>query len=181
MLTAAEQKQLLSLARQTLENYFAGQEPPFLKNPLPGVQEKRGAFVTLKKQGELRGCIGHLTSPYPLYQTIPELTLSAAFEDNRFLPLDYDELPFVKIEISVLSPLQKINDWRAIKLGEHGVLIKQGSRSGVFLPQVATENDWDLETFLSYLCAHKAGLAPDAYKDPQTKIYIFTTQTFSEE
>jgi len=104
----------------------------------------------------------------------------AASQDNRFLPVTLEELPEIKIEISVLSPLKRISDSSQIKLGEHGVIIKQGFRGGTFLPEVAEQFNYNLEEFLSALCTYKAGLPPDAWRDPKTEIYIFTTQKIKE-
>ena len=109
------------------------------------------------------------------------MAVEAAVNDPRFMPLTKEELNSIEIEISVLSPLQKIADPGEIQIGKHGVLIRKGYRSGVFLPQVATETGWSREEFLSNLCAHKAGLAPSAWKDSSTEIYIFTAEVFSEK
>jgi AmmeMemoRadiSam system protein A len=140
-----------------------------------------GAFVTLNKQGDLRGCIGNLVGDKPLYLTIRDMAVEAAVGDPRFPAVELAELKDIKIEISVLSPLKRINSIDEIQLGTHGVLVRQGFHSGVFLPQVATETGWSKEEFLSNLCAHKAGLSPDAWKDKSLEIYIFTAEVFSEK
>ncbi len=118
-------------------------------------------------------------TPEKVMETI-EMAIAAAVDDNRFLPVAQDELPEIKIEISVLSPMQKISDISEIKLGEHGITIKQGLRGGTFLPEVAKHFNYNLEEFLNSLCAHKAGLPTDAWHDPETEIYIFTTQKIEE-
>jgi AmmeMemoRadiSam system protein B/AmmeMemoRadiSam system protein A len=175
-----QQKQLLQIARNTLESYLKNKKIAAIKVAHLKLQQKMGAFVTLTKNGKLRGCIGEVETQKPLYQTVKEKVIDAAFNDPRFEPIKLAELAEIKIEISVLSPLEKINDWRQIKLGQDGVLIREGFRAGLFLPQVALETGWNLETFLQHLCTGKAGLEKDAYKDPKTQIYIFKAQVFSE-
>lgn len=176
-----QQKQLLTIARQTLEVYFRDRTIPEIIVKDNDLQQELGAFVTLTNHGQLRGCIGRFEPHEPLYRVVQQMAIEAATKDHRFYPITYSELKDIKIEISVLSPNQKINDWRQIKLGEHGVIIRKGLQIGTFLPQVATETGWDLETFLSNLCSHKAGLPPDNYKDPSAALYIFTAQVFGEK
>ena len=108
------------------------------------------------------------------------MAVSASTEDPRFPPVGKNELEKLEYEISILSAPKRIDDWQKIEMGKHGVIIKRGYQSGVFLPQVATETDWDKETFLSELCAQKAGLQPNCYKDKATEIQIFTAQVFGE-
>ncbi len=180
LLNQNQQNQLLKIARSTLENYFNNYKIPVIKENDKKLQQKLGAFVTLKTDGQLRGCIGCFNSNKLLYQVVQEAAIDAAIHDPRFYPVAKDELKNLNIEISVLSPNIKIDDWRQIKLGTHGVVVKRGNQGGTFLPQVATETGWDLETFLSNLCSHKAGLPADSYKDPQTDIYVFTAQVFGE-
>jgi AmmeMemoRadiSam system protein A len=139
-----------------------------------------GAFVTLHERGELRGCIGNIVATQPLYLTVRDMAIASAFEDPRFPSLKEDELKDIDIEISVLSEPQKINDPNIIEMGKHGVIVRSGFRSGVFLPQVATETGWDRDTFMSNLCSHKAGLPADAWKKKGVDIYIFTAEVFSE-
>ncbi|MGB9598768.1 MAG: TIGR00296 family protein, partial [Minisyncoccales bacterium] len=110
-----------------------------------------------------------------------EMAIAAATEDRRFYPVQAFELPDIHYEISVLSPLQKIDDWQKIEAGKHGVQIRKGLISGVFLPQVATENNWSREEFLENLCLQKLGLPANCYKDKDAEIYIFTAQIFGEE
>jgi AmmeMemoRadiSam system protein B/AmmeMemoRadiSam system protein A len=180
-LNKKRQEELLTIARGTLESYLKNKKIPEIEVDDPALQEKLGAFVTLTKNGQLRGCIGEFEPEKPLYQVVQDKTIDAAFHDPRFSPLTYKELKEIEIEISILSPKKKIDDWKKIKLGEDGVIIKQGLRGGTFLPQVAEETGWDLETFLSQLCSHKAGLSPDCYQDPQTEIYVFQAQVFKEK
>ncbi|WP_038054899.1 AmmeMemoRadiSam system protein A [Thermodesulfobacterium hydrogeniphilum] len=179
MLTNEEKIYCLKLARKTLESYFAGK--PKKETPPEAyvhLWEKRGAFVTLLKEGHLRGCIGILEPLYPLYEVIQEMALSAAFKDPRFPPLRKEELPLIEIEISVLSPLKK-GSVEEIEVGKHGVYIIKGFYKGILLPQVPLEYGWDKKTFLEHVCL-KAGLDPDCYKDPETEIYLFTAEVFKE-
>ena len=181
MLTNPQRKQLLEIARQSIQSYLKTAQKPQLLEKDPALSGKCGAFVTLHQNSELRGCIGSLVSNQPLYQTISEMAVEAATGDPRFAALEPEELKNIQIEISVLSPLEKISDPAKIKLGLHGVLVRQGFRSGVFLPQVATETGWSKDEFLSNLCAHKAGLNPEAWKQKSCEVYIFTAEVFSEE
>ena len=139
-----------------------------------------GAFVTLKLNGGLRGCIGHITGTRSLLETVREVAVASAFEDPRFPPLTRAEWPAVRLEISVLSPLARITDVQSIQVGVHGVMIRCGQRSGLLLPQVATEQGWDRETLLRHAC-YKAGLPGDAWKSPQTRIEIFSALVFHEK
>ena len=180
-LLSSDKEYLLDLARKSIEYYLENQK--ILKPEKPKAKilnEDRAVFVTLNKNHNLRGCIGQLMAQMPLYQAITEVAVSAAVNDYRFNPVNEDELEQIKIEISVLSPLQKISDISEIKMGIDGVWIKKNFHSGVYLPQVATETGWDKKTFLESLCAHKAGLSKDAYLDEDTEIYIFQVEKFSE-
>lgn len=178
-LNSDEEKELLKIARQAIEFYLKYKEIPKFETS-EKLKEKRAVFVTLYKNEELRGCIGCLEAQEPLAEAVAKMAVAAAVKDNRFLSLTLEELPKIKIEISVLSPLQKISDPAQIKLGEHGIIIKQGFRGGTFLPEVAEKFNYNLEEFLNSLCTHKAGLPPDAWRDPKTEIYIFTTQKIKE-
>ena len=139
-----------------------------------------GAFVSLHKQGGLRGCIGTFIGLRPLVNTVQEMAISASLNDPRFPPVSEDELKEIDIEISVLSPLREIKDLSEIEVGRHGIYITRGYLSGVLLPQVATEYAWDRDTFLQHTC-QKAGLPPDAWKQEGTKIEIFSAQVFGEK
>ncbi len=179
-LNKAGQKEALRIARKTLESIFKGlsYQPKIKDKQL--LTQGPGVFVTLKKQGDLRGCIGIFESKDYLYQTIQKMTLESAFNDPRFFPLKKEELKEINIEISILTTPKKINDWRKIRLGIDGVIVECGFQRGVFLPQVAKETGWSLEEFLSHLCLEKAGLSPDCYLKRETNIYIFQVQEFSE-
>jgi len=147
----------LQLARRTLEFFMRTGRAPEIDIKNAKLNKTGGVFVTLKKQGRLRGCIGNIVGQGSYGRGIGENVLNAAFHDPRFEPLDYSELEDVDIEISLLSPLKRVSDWRKIRLGKDGVMIKRGEAGGVFLPQVGEEIT-DLESFLSLLCTEKAGL-----------------------
>ena len=180
--TTEEKKYLLDLARKSIVYYLEnGKRMQPEKPDNSKLTEDRAVFVTLNEFGDLRGCIGHMDAQMPLYQAVSKMAVSAAVEDPRFTKVKEKELQNITIEISVLSPMEKITDWKQIRMGIDGVWIRKGWQSGVFLPQVATETGWDRVTFLENLCAHKAGLPRDAYKDPSTDIYIYQVEKFSEE
>lgn len=182
MLNKKQKQELLKTCRKAIENYLKYQKKAVFQSADAKLQKRRGVFVSLKnKENKLRGCIGLLKSDLPLLQQTVEMAIAAAFFDPRFEPLKENELKDIIIEISILSKLKKINDWRKIKLGKEGVMLKKNEHCGVFLPQVAKEENWDLETFLQNLCLYKAALPPFCYRDPQVKIYTFTTETFSSQ
>jgi uncharacterized protein len=175
---------LLQIARKSVE--VAIKDVPADKIQVqidsPELEKEHGAFITLRKHGKLRGCIGRLTSNTHLHKLVSEMAVSAATEDprfqhNRIQPSELDDL---EIEISVLSALQKIENPLDIELGKHGIYIKKDFRNGCFLPQVATETGWTKEEFLSQCCRTKAGLPPDAWKEKETEIYVFTVEIISE-
>jgi len=178
-----QQKRLLEVARQSVEEYIKNGKISEIKESDSSLNKPLGVFVTLKEYGELRGCIGVFTGDVtePLYKVVSEMAISAAVNDPRFNPVTKNELDKLEYEISVLSSLEKVDSYNDVEIGKHGVRIVKGSRSGVFLPQVATENNWNRDTFLSVLCTQKAGLPADCYKDKDTQIYIFTAQVFNEE
>jgi AmmeMemoRadiSam system protein A len=142
------------------------------------LKEKRGAFVTLKVNDQLRGCIGYPLPYKPLWETITEVAVSAATQDFRFESLTLEELPATKIEISVLSMPKSIKDIKEVEVGKHGIIISKGQCKGLLLPQVPVEWNWDLETYLSHGCL-KAGLDEDEWKKG-VRIEIFSAQVFSE-
>jgi AmmeMemoRadiSam system protein A len=178
------QKQtLLKVARDTVEAIIKGGLIPKPKSSDPELNAPCGCFVTLKNRGQLRGCIGQFTSDRPLIELVVEMAKASATGDPRFFadPITADELEHLDVEISVLSPLQKTDDPLSLRLGVDGIYIKRGCTSGCFLPQVATETSWSKKEFLSYCCAHKAGLPADAWKDPETEVYLFTAEVFGSE
>ena len=143
------------------------------------VSLKKKTIVTLKKNGHLRGCIGYIKAYKPLCETVQEMAIAAAFRDPRFPSLKPDEVKQLTFEISVLSPLKRIHDVNEIEVGKHGLYMIRGHKSGLLLPQVATEYGWDRTTFLKETC-HKAGLQPDAWMDAATEIYIFSADYFGD-
>jgi hypothetical protein len=175
---SAEEKALLHrIARENIEARCRGKDAPRIEVKSPRLKEARGAFVTLHKRGELRGCIGHIIGSLSLDRTIAEMAVAAAFQDPRFPSVTEDELKELQIEISVLTPLKRIQNVQEIIVGTHGIYMKQGGRSGLLLPQVATEYGWDRRSFLENTC-RKAGLPRDAWKDPDTEIHIFSADIF---
>jgi len=180
MFNQKQRELLLRIARETIASYLKSGKKPDFEITDPMLQEDRGVFVTIHKSGMLRGCIGNILPREPLWQAVRNMAIESAFHDTRFPPLDASELNKIDIEISVLSIPEKIKDADEIRLGEHGVIVNCYGRSGVFLPQVATETGWSKEEFLRHLCADKAGLPPDAWKDPQTDLLVFTAEVFSE-
>ncbi|MDD5584448.1 MAG: AmmeMemoRadiSam system protein B [Candidatus Omnitrophica bacterium] len=179
-LTHDEKMTLLKIARSTLENYLKTSKAPHLSAESGNLREKRGAFVTLTKNGELRGCIGRIVADSPLNEVIAAMAIEAATGDPRFPAVSYKELKDIQIEISVLTPFEKVTNLDEIEVGKHGLIIKKGFYSGLLLPQVPGEYGWDRETFLKHTCI-KAGLPPDAYKDPDATLYKFSALVFKEK
>jgi len=178
------QKQtLLKVARDTVEAVIKRGATPKPTSDDPELNAPCGCFVTLKNHGRLRGCIGQFTSDNPLIELVGQMAKSSATGDPRFFadPITGDELEQLDVEISVLSPLLRTEQPLSLRLGIDGIYIKKGGASGCFLPQVATETGWSKEEFLSYCCAHKAGLASDAWRDPETEVYLFTAEVFGSE
>ena len=179
-LTEEEKRTLLKIARQTLESYLKDGKIPEFKVDSERLKEKRGVFVTLKKYGELRGCIGRIVADTPLYLAVSQMAIEAATSDPRFRPVTFSELKDIEIEISVLSPFEKVKNLDEIVVGKDGLMIQKGFYSGLLLPQVPVEYGWDKKTYLEHLCL-KAGLPPTAYKDKDATIYKFTALVFSEK
>lgn len=179
-----KQKQtLLKVARDTVEAVINNLPVEKSTSDDPELNAPCGCFVTLKNHGRLRGCIGQFISEAPLIDLVAEMAKASATGDPRFTadPIAASELQQLDIEISVLSPLQRTDDPLSLRLGVDGIYIRKGRTSGCFLPQVATETGWSKEEFLSYCCSHKAGLAPDAWKDPQTEVNLFTAEVFGAD
>jgi AmmeMemoRadiSam system protein A len=178
-LDPAQKKTLLALARSAIAVKLGlDADEPALDDPV--FHEKLGAFVTLHRDGDLRGCIGIIEPVLPLVQTIREMAVSAAFRDPRFSPLQAREFSLIDIEISVLSPISVIQDEKDVVVGRDGLIISRGGRRGLLLPQVATEYGWDAVTFLQHTC-HKAGLAADAWHEQGTVIERFSAVVFGEK
>ncbi len=179
-LTAEEKRELFRIARAAVEAAVHRKPAPGTEPLTPALREKRGVFVTLKIQGQLRGCIGYIEAVKPLHQAAAEMAREAAVGDPRFPPVSEKELPLLEYEISVLTPRRQISDPSEFVTGRHGIIVERDGRSGVFLPQVAPEQGWDRETTLSYLCAHKAGLPADAWRDKRTKLFVFEAEVLEE-
>ncbi len=180
-LDQASRRELLAIARQAIEGVVKTGRAPEPATADPVLETPRGAFVTIKIKGRLRGCIGNfgIRNAKPLFRTVSEMAAAAAVHDPRFRPLSKKELPAIEIEISALSPLRPIDDVEEIEVGRHGIYITKAMRSGVLLPQVATENGWDRNTFLEQTC-RKAGLGPGEWKEGAV-ISIFSAEVFGED
>jgi len=177
-LTREEQKALLKLARRAIENHFAGGGRLRLEERNPAFREKRGAFVTLKTDGELRGCIGYPLPYKPLDEAVVEMAVAAASQDYRFAPLTPEELERTTIEISVLSVPRPVESTEEIEVGRHGIIVGKGARQGLLLPQVPGEYGWSREEYLRHGCL-KASLPPDEWKKG-ARVEVFEAQVFSE-
>lgn len=172
---------LLKFARETMAAHLADRPLPALPRLEPDTHEHGGVFVTLRHHGRLRGCIGEFRPGHDLVEAV-RTTAIAVLADPRFtaMPVGLEELPRLSIEISVLSPMRRTDQPELLEPGVHGVYVRRGSRVGCFLPQVATEQGWDAHRLLEYCCAHKAGLPQDAWKDPDTEVYLFTAEILDE-
>lgn len=178
-ISADERTRLVSLARAAVESAVCGRGAPDVGEPTGVLGEQRGCFVTVTNAGRLRGCIGTFRPDRPLGEIIVEMG-RAATRDPRFVadPVTDGELGELDIEVSVLSPLTPTDSPAELTIGEHGIYIVKGPRSGCFLPEVATDQGWGAEEFLSYCCTSKAMLPADAWKDPATTVYLFTSEKF---
>ncbi len=179
-LTPEERRFLLAIARESLTDYITGNRMKDynISEILPGLVQKAGAFVSLHKNKNLRGCIGRFSSEEELFKLVQKLAVSSACRDYRFKPVLLDELGQIEIEISVLSPLQKINSPQDFIPEKHGIYIKKGERTGTFLPQVALHTGWSRDELLGHCARDKAGLSWDGWKDAD--LYIYTALIFSE-
>jgi AmmeMemoRadiSam system protein B/AmmeMemoRadiSam system protein A len=175
-LSEQEKKELLQLAYSTVNLYVRENKVPEFKPKSANLLQKCGAFVTLKKKGELRGCIGFIEPVLPLHQAVTQASIYAACRDARFLPVTSDELDDLKVEISVLTPLRKIFNPNIVTAGKHGLVIAKDGKRGLLLPQVAIENNWTRETFLERTCL-KAGLPKNAWRSG-AEIYVFEAIVF---
>ena len=178
-LAPPDRRELLKLARQAMHHAVAGGEFPRIMLYDGVLGSPRGCFVTLTRGGLLRGCIGTFSPRGPLAESVAQMAVQACRDPRfRFNPITAAELAHVDVEISVLGPLEPIDDPMSITIGTHGISITQGARGGCFLPEVATDQGWGVEEFLTQCCAGKAGLAPDAWKHPDTKVMVFTSEKF---
>ena len=172
-----DQQRLLALARRALEARVRRQPPPDAGRG-GALEWPRGAFVTIHCRGDLRGCLGRIETDAPLADTIAHLAASVSDSDPRFEPVSALELGAIDLEISVLTPEREIQSIAEIEIGRHGLIVEQGARRGLLLPQVATEYGWDAQTFLSHTCL-KATLPADAWRQG-ARILIFEAQVFGE-
>lgn len=180
-LTFGEKQELLKIARNSVETAVREKKlysPP--SDEPEALRNARGAFVTLKEHGQLRGCIGYMSPVKPLAETVRDVAAYAALQDRRFRPVSEAELGILEYEISVLSPLQKVEDIKQIHVGQHGLLIRKNEYEGVLLPQVPTEEGWDRNTFLEQVCV-KAGLPEQAWKDEDADLFMFSALVFAEQ
>jgi len=171
--TDGDKKELLSIARNAITEYVTDRKVMEIDMKNPKLKTDGAVFVTIKEKGSLRGCIGHVQAIMPLYQSVIKNAIAASSGDPRFPPMTKDELQDIEIEISILSPMQKLKNVNDIHIGKHGLVIRKGSQSGLLLPQVPTEQGWDRQTFLRQICA-KAGLPEYAWKDAE--LYTFTAE-----
>lgn len=174
VLSEADKKMLKDIALQSIKDSLNGKSESVRVSPLqkyPMLSKKCGAFVSLHKHGRLRGCIGHFGEDYPLHEIVAEMARAAAFEDPRFMPVTQDELDDIDIEISVLTPMRRIQSLDEFQLHRHGIYIKKGRRSGTFLPQVADEVNWTKEEFVSHCAQDKAGIGWDGWRDAELYVY----------
>ncbi|MFH1767821.1 MAG: AmmeMemoRadiSam system protein B [Candidatus Omnitrophota bacterium] len=179
-LSREEKDRLITIARKTLEEYLKSGKYPKISVNSERLKENRAVFVTLKKDNQLRGCIGRIVADMPLYESVSKVAVDSALHDPRFAPVQYDELAGISIEISVMTPFETVGALEEIEVGKHGLIIQKGFHSGLLLPQVPTEYGWDRKTFLEHLC-QKAGLPVNAYMDKDAKIYKFSADVFSEK
>jgi hypothetical protein len=179
-LSEKDKADLLGIARLTMEQYIlTGKIPEYNAHDFSEVLNTPcGAFVTLNKEDQLRGCIGRFDATEPLYQVVQQMAVASSTNDYRFPKVSKEEFEDIEIEISVLTPMKKISSVEEIELGKHGIYISKGSSSGTFLPQVATETGWDLETFLGHCSRDKARIGWDGWKTAD--IYIYEALVFHE-
>lgn len=177
-ISARERQTLLTLARRALEARV-GRAPAPAPEQGGVLDEPRGAFVTIRRDGELRGCLGRIQPGDPLSHTIADLGASVADSDPRFNPVAPAELDEIDVEISILTPEREVHSVGEIEPGRHGLIVEQGHRRGLLLPQVASEQGWDAETFVSQTC-RKAGLPADAWKHG-ARMFVFEAEVFGEE
>ena len=179
-LNTREQQALLAIARQAIVHGVQTGQEYIEPREEKTLNQRNGCFVTIKQNGQLRGCIGNFQSELPLFKEVAQMAQASAAKDPRFYPLKENDLDNFTLEISVLSPLQKIEDIEEIEVGKHGIYIEKSFYRGVLLPQVALEHNWDRLTFLKQTCI-KAGLPTDAWKADDAEIYVFSAQVFAEE
>jgi hypothetical protein len=178
-LTSKEKGILLSIARKSIETHIQSGQVYIEPREEMSLNTRNGCFVTIKQSGQLRGCIGNFQSELPIFREVAEMAVASASKDPRFYPMKEEDLQDFTLEISVLTPLHKIENIAEIEVGKHGIYLEKGYYRGVLLPQVAIEHSWDRETFLNQTCV-KAGLPTDAWRADDAEIYIFSAQVFGE-
>lgn len=179
LLNATEEKILLDIARTSIESHVCNNTICVIPREERRLNFKHGCFVTIRQHGKLRGCIGNFQSELPLFKEVSEIAIASASNDPRFYPLKMQDLDSISLQISVLSPLIKIDEIEEIVIGTHGIYLERGHYRGVLLPQVAIENKWNRTTFLNQTCI-KAGLPATAWQDKNADIYIFSAQIFGD-
>ena len=177
-LTDEEKQMLKEIALTSIKDSLDGKSIADQSSLTATLKQKCGAFVSLHKQGRLRGCIGHFGEDVPLHEIVAEMARAAAFEDPRFMPVTADELADIDIEISVLTPMRRIQSLDEFELHRHGIYIRKGYRSGTYLPQVADEVNWTKEEFVSHCAQDKAGIGWDGWKDAETELYVYEAIVF---
>ena len=182
MLSDEQRRTLLKIARDSIAGVLDGRAPELTAEQFDEVlRQPSGVFVTLRTgEGELRGCIGSIRAVEPLYKAVASSAISAAFRDPRFLPVNRNELPNLALEISVMSPLERVQSVDEIEIGRDGLVISRGRYAGLLLPQVATEYQWDRDTFLDQTCV-KAGLPRGSWRGEDTRIERFSAEVFCEQ
>lgn len=180
MLTPEQRQKLLDLARKSIGAHLEGKS--FVESNIddPELEKHGAAFVTLTREGRLRGCIGYSEPLYPLHEAVSRCAVAAATQDYRFAPVTLEELPELRLSISALTPLTRLEGIDLLEPGRHGLLIVGGGRRGLLLPQVAAERGWDRERFLGETC-RKAGLADDAWKEEEVELFVFEAEVFGED
>lgn len=176
--TPEERRQLLRFVREVIECDLAGAEPP-APPELPRLAETGACFVTLEEDGDLRGCIGNIEAFEPLGENLLRNAVNASRSDPRFPPVEAEELPYISIELSILTPASPIASEEEFRIGQDGIILRAAGRGAVFLPQVAPEQHWDRETTLRYL-SRKAGLPDDAWRRPDARLFTFQAEVFGE-
>lgn len=177
-LTESGRNALLRLARETIAARLSDQSPPVIPEAI-AIVGRAGVFVTLRIDDDLRGCIGDMSGSRSLADAVQYAAVGSAFRDPRFPPVEPQELEEIAIEISVLTPLQRITDPASIEIGTHGLVLQAGQRVGLLLPQVATDRDWDTTQFLEAV-SRKAGLPANGWRQPDAELYVFSAEVFEE-
>lgn len=181
MLSPQQRSRLLRIARESIEAALDGRRPELSADDVDEtLRRPAGAFVTLTAGGELRGCIGSIHAVAPLYRAVSDNAINAAFRDPRFFPLRKEEYPRIEVEISVMGPIEQVQDVEEIVVGRDGLIVSRGRNAGLLLPQVATEYEWDRDQFLRQTCV-KAGLPPDSWRLPDCRIERFSAEVFNEQ